>query len=273
MIKKTVKQSYKKRSKKIAIERKIRAFYRKTFKISLVVFLICLVISSVWLGRQGYFSQYKDDIYKEVEKITENAGLSLQIVYIDGLKYVSEDVVRSVLPDSMVPLFSLSLDDIKRDVESIGWVEEANIRRKMPDELYVTVKERVPAALWQYEGNVQLIDKNGIIISFTDIKRFSDLPIIVGEEANIHASSLLTFLTEEYELMKRVSSIIRVSGRRWNVRFKNGIEVKLPEANPNLKWRLLARLQKEKHILDRVIKGIDLRDENAIYIIPDDENA
>jgi len=273
MIKKTVKQSYKKRSKKIAIERKIRAVYRKTFRIGMTIFLICLIISSVWLGKNGYFSQYKEDIYKEMAKITEDAGLSLQVVYIDGLKNLREDVVRSVLPDSSLPLFSLSLDEIKRDIEAIGWVEEVDVRRKMPDELYVTVKERIPAALWQYQGNLQLIDKNGIIISFTDIKRFSDLPIIVGEDANIHALSLLTFLTEELELMKRVSSIIRVSGRRWNIRFKNGIEVKLPETNPNLKWRLLARMQKEKHILDRVIKGIDLRGENAIYIIPDDENA
>lgn len=273
MARKSKNQSYKKKSKRIAIERKIRTFYRRMYKISIVILLITFFASSIWLGSQGYFSKYKKDISKEIVKITENAGLTLQIVYIEGLKNLNENIVRSVLPSNTQPLFSLSLEEIKKDVESIGWIESAEIRRKLPNELHIKVKERVPSAIWQYEGNLHLIDKNGIIISYTDIKRFSNLPIIVGEEANIHAFSLLTFLTEEPDLMKRVSSIIRVGGRRWNVRFKNGIEVKLPEANPDIKWRLLSKMQKEKRILDRVIKGIDLRDENAIYIIPDDENA
>jgi len=267
------KRSYKEKSKRVSVERKVRAFYRRACRIAFSGFLIVFFSALGWLTYSGYIEQYKNDIAKKTTDFGADMGLSLEIVYIEGLNYLDEDVVRAVLPQEEVPLLSVSLNKLKRKIEAIGWVESVDIHRKLPNTLYVHIVERVPSAIWQHNGNLRLIDRSGALISLSDIAKFSYLPILVGEDANIHAANLLTFLTEEKTLMHRISSIIRVGGRRWNVRFKNGIEVKLPEDNPDIRWRHLAKMQREKRILDRDLKRIDLRDKNIIYLTPNEDKA
>ncbi len=270
---KNASRSYKERSKRVAIERKVRAIYRRAMRVTIVFTVLGLFAGAFWMWKEGIYQEYQEAGVKAFYDYTADAGLMLETVYIDGTNYLEDGVIRSALPEKEIPLMSLSLPILKRTVENIGWVEAVEIQRKLPNQLHLHVTERVPQAIWQYNGNLHLIDRNGAVISLSDIVRFSYLPVIVGEEANLYASSLLTFLMEEPELMHRISSIILVSGRRWNVRFKNGIEVKLPEEQPDVRWRYLAKMQRESRILDREIRYIDLRNADAIYVTVNDDQA
>ena len=59
---------------------------------------------------------------------------------------------------------------------------------------------------------------------------------------------------------------MRVGGRRWSVRFKNGVEARLPEKDPAASWTRLAKLAREHDVLDRDIKVIDLRLPDRLYV-------
>jgi cell division protein FtsQ len=50
-----------------------------------------------------------------------------------------------------------------------------------------------------------------------------------------------------------------VADRRWNLRLKNGIDVRLPETNVEQALDRLVALDREKKILSRDILAIDLR--------------
>jgi cell division protein FtsQ len=52
---------------------------------------------------------------------------------------------------------------------------------------------------------------------------------------------------------------IMVADRRWNLRLKNGIDVRLPETNVEQALDRLVALDREKKILSRDILAIDLR--------------
>ena len=50
-----------------------------------------------------------------------------------------------------------------------------------------------------------------------------------------------------------------VAERRWNLRLKNGIDVRLPDTNIEQALETLARFDREKNLLSRDIVAVDLR--------------
>src|SRR3546814_3094019 len=72
-------------------------------------------------------------------------------------------------------------------------------------------------------------------------------------------ATLLAMLRSEPELMARVVAAVRVGDRRWNLRFDNGIDVRLPELGADAAWRRLAALERKHALLDRDILTVDMR--------------
>jgi len=56
-----------------------------------------------------------------------------------------------------------------------------------------------------------------------------------------------------------VRASIYVAERRWNLKLKNGVDVRLPETNLEGALATLARLDREKNLLSRDITAVDLR--------------
>ncbi len=194
--------------------------------------------------------------------IDQSAGLGLVVhdVYISGQTMLDDTTLQNTLTVKQgMPILAIDLPGMKRDIESLGWVKEVVIERKLPSTLHIRIIERTPIAVWQHQKQLSLIDKEGAVIEEGVREEYMRLPILVGEDAHLHAATLFDFLQHEPSLFERVSSVIRIGGRRWNVRLLGGIEIKLPEENPEEAWRRLAILQKEQHILDRHMQVLDLR--------------
>ena len=136
----------------------------------------------------------------------------------------------------------------------------------LPDTVHVSVREREPAAVWQLSGDLHLIDDTGAVIRQVDAYEYADLPLIVGAGAPGAASEMLKALQAQPELWRRASALIRVSDRRWNLKMKSGVDVKLPETGAADSVAYLARLQAETGVLDEPLVYVDLRNpENFVY--------
>lgn len=249
---------------------------RKRLKGRVIFFLTVISLSLIitlvsWLELSGNFQKFKDNIYSGFIDLTSEAGLNLENTYFSGLEHVDEKLILSMLAENenekgVIPIFSLPLYDIKTKLEKIGWVKEVNIERQLPSTLHIRIVERIPRAIWQYQKNLRLIDKEGAIITDKKLSEYSKLPVLVGKDAADNASDLFDVMASEPELSSLVVSAIRVGERRWNVRLNNDVEVKLPEIDALAAWQHLAKLQKEKKLLDREVKTIDLRLRDKMYI-------
>jgi cell division protein FtsQ len=82
---------------------------------------------------------------------------------------------------------------------------------------------------------------------------------VVGGDAPRHTPELLTMIAGIPALAKRVRAAVRVGGRRWNLRFDNGIDVSLPQRDAAQAWARLGRLEQKHGLLGHDIKAIDLR--------------
>lgn len=61
------------------------------------------------------------------------------------------------------PLATVDLAAIERRVESLAFVKDADVTREWPDQVLVTVSERVPVATVRIGGQVRVLDADGVI--------------------------------------------------------------------------------------------------------------
>ena len=90
--------------------------------------------------------------------------------------------------------------------------------------------------------------------------------LVVGEDAPSHTRELLDALASKPEIYKQVAAAVRVGERRWNLKFKNGVELKLPEQNSDEAWKQFTQMEEEHHILSRPIVYIDMRMQDRVFI-------
>ncbi|MDE0726683.1 MAG: cell division protein FtsQ/DivIB, partial [Alphaproteobacteria bacterium] len=69
----------------------------------------------------------------------------------------------------------------------------------------------------------------------------------------------IDMLSRKPTLFAQVRAAVRIGGRRWDVRLKNGIKVYLPERDAFAAWVRLAELAAENRIFERDVAAIDLR--------------
>jgi cell division protein FtsQ len=189
-----------------------------------------------------------------------SAGLSVQSIQVTGRKHTDAEALRAALEVARgQSLLHLDLEDMRQRVESLGWVKSAELYRSLPNTLRLEVTERQAFAIWQYEGQLQLIDREGTVITSANPEEFASLPLVVGKGAADDAQELESLLADEPELASSVAAAIRVGDRRWNIRFRNGVEARLPHEHPEAAWARLATLEREHRVLERDIVHVDLR--------------
>jgi cell division protein FtsQ len=203
---------------------------------------------------------------------TGGLGFTVQDVEVEGRDVTPrEDVLKAIDAERGTPIFGINPARVKKQLESLPWVRTASVERHLPDTLYIRLTEREPLALWQHQGKMALIDRDGTVITSDHLDQYSALMLVVGDDAPPNAEALITVLDTEPELMHRVGAAIRVGGRRWNLQLDNNITVELPENNIADAWTHLAQIDHEHSLLARDIEQIDLRlaDRVVVRTVPE----
>jgi cell division protein FtsQ len=191
---------------------------------------------------------------------TADAGLSLQTVEVHGRGETRQpDILGAIGAARGAPLLGLDIDAMRERLSALPWIMSAEVERRYPDRLLVTVKEAEPMALWQRSQRLYLVSRGGKVIETADLGKYSKLLVIVGDNAPERAEALFDLLGQQPKLKDRVTAAVFVGKRRWNLRLDNGIDVKLPEQNPAAAWSRLADLQKQHGLLEKDVRIIDLR--------------
>ncbi len=208
-----------------------------------------------------------DNIAKDFYQFTAKIGFTTKNIIIQGRKYTSNDQISKTLKIKPgMPILAISLPELKARLEKIDWIKHAIIERKLPNDIHIYIIERTPIALGQKDRRLYIIDDEGVIINEKEIEPHLGLPIIIGDGAEMYANSLIATLKVDPALFKHIASIIRVSEHRWNVRFDNDIEVKLPEKEFEKAWGKVIKMYINKVLFAPDNAVIDLRIPNKIFI-------
>ena len=241
-----------------------------------VALTAALLLSVAILGavRGG---QYQAFIAREGDLpdiVARALGFDIAIVTISGQAELREQEILAaahITPKNS--LLFLDAADARKGLEALPLVKSASVRKLYPNHLVIDLVERAPYALWQKDGKVSIVAADGAPIDQMTDSRFIGLPFVVGDGANERLPDFMRLLTAANELRPKIKAGVLVSGRRWDLVMTNGLEVKLPEVNPQGAVATLLRLQRADRILDRAALSLDLRVEGKMFVRLTEEAA
>ncbi|MCW3477895.1 cell division protein FtsQ/DivIB [Limobrevibacterium gyesilva] len=210
------------------------------------------------------------DFRERMGNATASFGLRIQTIVIEGRNKTPEPLVRAALGvRSGDPILTFSVADARARLETINWVQSATVERRLPGTILVQLTERRPFAVWQHEGKFALIDRDGDMVTDSDVAAFAgQLPLVVGIGAPKAAAFLLDALAAQPDLQARTVAAVRVGERRWNLRMNNGTDILLPEGAEVQALARLVELQASHALLDRPLQAVDLRLPDRLVVRP-----
>jgi cell division protein FtsQ len=206
--------------------------------------------------------------------LARSLGLGVAVVTVSGATHMSEARILAIAgidASRSLPLFDVA--QAKAKLEADPLISRASVRKLYPNQVVIEIVERTPYAVWQRDGDVNAIAADGAPIDGDVDDRYAGLPFVVGEGANARVREYVGLLDAMDELKPRVEAGVLVDQRRWNLRLKSGVDVKLPEDNPEAAIAELLNLQRQSRILEKDAMAFDFRVPGRVFVRLTDDAA
>jgi cell division protein FtsQ len=142
-----------------------------------------------------------------------------------------------------------------------------------PGRLMIDITERKAFALWQQAGRLSVIADDGAVLEPYVSRRFLSLPLVVGKGAETQARDFLALLARYPQVNSVTKAAIYVGERRWNLRLKDGLDVRLPEQDVGNALAALSKLDKDDRLFSKDIVAVDMRLPDRLIVQLSDDAA
>ena len=229
--------------------------------------IVAIVVG--FLGLTAMFLGLPGMAWQEAEVLASRAGFEVEKVEVRGVERMDELPVYNIaLGQVDRSMLSVDLPKVREEMLKLGWVKDARISRRLPDTLVVDIVEREPVAVWQHEGQLHLIDVNGVVLQAVSASAMPDLPLVVGPNANRQTAGLNKLMENAPALKPMLAGATWVGNRRWDLRFQSGETLSLPEGEKSSASALVnfARMDGVNRLLGRGIVKFDMRDPDRFVL-------
>ncbi len=210
---------------------------------------------------------------QQVAAIAADAGFEVRRVDVRGVRHLNElKVYERVLAerDQVMPM--VDLEKVRAQLLELSWVEDARVSRQLPDTLVVDIVERTPHAVLRKADKLVLIDRTGVELEPVTAARATGKLVLSGPGAGRQVEALSTLLDAAPALKPQVREAEWIGNRRWNLTFKTGQVLALPEGERKSASALVAfaRLDGTNRLLGGRVAAFDMRASDRIYMrVPD----
>ena len=213
-------------------------------------------------------------------------------VTVVGNHYVPKEEILNVLgiparkSGSGINIFRMSLGSRAKQIDAIPWILSAKIVRSLPQHLDVFVIERKPVAFVNVEGQIKLVDENGVLLDTPDKSHF-DFPIIRGLNFQANSAGLKSQIDLYLEFLRETSD--KMSGSGWmlsevNLNDPGDLQALLVQGKQTLlvhfgHRHFLARFENFLTVLPDLrktnarIDSVDLRYNNQVVVNPEGQGS
>ncbi len=223
---------------------------------------ILLLLASAGFGivKGGHLEEFTRALGDTRNAVANSAGFRITSVAINGRKQLTQDEVLAIGGvTGRSSLLFLDAEAVRDRLKTNPWIAEATVLKLYPGQLQINIVERTAFALWQRDGQLSVIADDGAVLEPYLSRRFISLPLVVGKGAETRARDFLGLLAAYPQVRSLTQAAIFVGERRWNLRLKDGIDVRLPEADVADALATLSKLDQEEKLFSRDIVAIDMR--------------
>jgi cell division protein FtsQ len=239
---------------------------------------LLLLLGSTGLGvvKGGHLEALTSTLSDTRNALANSAGFRITVVAINGRKQLTQDeVLASGGVNGRSSLLFLDAATVRDRLKANPWIAEATVLKLYPGRLQIDITERTAFALWQQDGRLSVISDDGTVLEPYVAHHFTTLPLVVGRGAESRARDFLALLSRYPQVQSATRAAIFVGERRWNLRLKHGLDVRLPENDVGNALASLSRFDKEDRLFSRDIVAIDMRlpDRLAVQLSEDAAKA
>ncbi|WP_244069773.1 cell division protein FtsQ/DivIB [Bradyrhizobium sp. Ce-3] len=227
-----------------------------------LVATLAILFGSLGFGivRGGHLEEFTTALSDTRNALANSAGFRITTVGINGRKQLSQDEVLAIGGvNGRSSLLFLDADTVRAKLKANPWIADATILKLYPGRLQIDIVERTAFALWQQNGRLSVIASDGAVLEPYVSRRFLNLPLVVGKGADVRAQDFLALLDRYPQVRSVTKAAIFVGERRWNLRLKDGLDVRLPENDVGNALAALSRLDKDEKLFSRDIVAVDMR--------------
>jgi cell division protein FtsQ len=222
--------------------------------------LILLGSGGFGVVKGGHLDDFVAALSDTRNALANSAGFRITTVVINGRKQLSQDEVLAVGGvNGRSSLLFLDAATVRDKLKANPWIADATILKLYPGRLQIDIVERKAFALWQQDGRLAVIADDGAVLEPYVSRRFVTLPLVVGKGADTQAKDFLALLDRYPQVRSVTKAAIYVGQRRWNLRLKDGLDIRLPENDVGNALAALSRLDKEEKLFSRDIAAVDMR--------------
>src|SRR5512143_1598451 len=241
-----------------------------------VVATVLLLLGSAGFGvvRGGHLEEFTSALSDTRNAIANSAGFRITTVAINGRKQLTQDeVLASGGVNGRSSLLFLDAAAVRDRLKANPWIADATVLKLYPGQLQIDIVERQAFALWQQDGRLSVISDDGTVLEPYLSRRFVALPLVVGKGADTHARDFLALLARYPQVHAVTRAAIFVGERRWNLRLKDGLDIRLPEQDVGNALAALSRLDRDEKLFSRDIVAVDMRLPDRLVVQLSDDAA
>ena len=206
---------------------------------------------------------------QQVASLANDAGFEVRKVEVRGVQRMNGlKVYERVLGERERAMPLVDLDALRQELLELSWVKDARVSRRLPDSLVVDIVERTPHAVLRKPGRLVLIDETGHELEPISEANAKGALMIGGPGAGRQVAALGQLLDAAPALKPQVAGAEWVGNRRWNLTFKTGQVLALPQGDKDSALALVnfARLDGVNRLLGGKVASFDMRTPERIYM-------
>ncbi len=201
--------------------------------------------------------------------IAKDAGFVTRKVSLSGVDNLNELKVYAIADGYLgqaTPM--VDVDALRDELLALSWVRDARVSRQLPDRLVIDIVERKPHAVLRKADRLVLIDATGRELEPVSPARAKGRLIVEGPGSGKQVVALTRLLDAAPALKPQVREAEWVGNRRWNLTFRTGQVLALPEGGQASAKALMsfARLDGTNRLLGGKVAAFDMRAPGRVYL-------
>jgi cell division protein FtsQ len=238
--------------------------------------MLFVLFGSLGLGivKGGHLQDFVAAASDARNSLANSAGFRITSLTINGRKQLTQDeVLATGGVNGRSSLLFLDAEAVRDRLKANPWIADATVLKLYPGHLQIDIVERTAFALWQQDGKLSVIAEDGAVLEPYLSRRFLSLPLVVGRGAETRARDFLALLARYPQVKNATRAAVFVGERRWNLRLKDGLDIKLPEHDVGNALAALSRLDQEDKLFSRDIVAVDMRLPDRLTVQLSDDAA
>jgi cell division protein FtsQ len=237
---------------------------------------VLILLGSAGFGvvKGGHVEELTAALSDARNALANSAGFRITTVAINGRKQLTQDEVLAIGGvNGRSSLLFLDAETVRDKLKANPWIGDATVLKLYPGRLQIDIVERSAFAVWQLDGRLAVIADDGAVLEPYVTRRFATLPLVVGKGAETRARDFLALLGRYPQVRAVTKAAIFVGQRRWNLRLKDGLDIRLPENDVGNALAELSKLDQEDKLFSRDIVAVDMRLSDRLVVQLSDDAA